>query len=145
MTLSSPPVIEFTFGGLAIGLILSLVGGSEAFFTALVGAGTGFLLIWVVGTLGRAAFKKEAMGGGDLWMMTMVGAFVGWWGVLLTVFLGALLGTLVYGPVALLRREQGLQLPFGVFLAPAAAIVFLFGDAVWAWYVGGVLAVGGSP
>ncbi len=133
---------EFTFGGLAIGIVIAAVQGLPALIAALIGAAAGFGLIWVVGTLGTWAFKKDAMGGGDLWMMTMVGAYVGWSGVLLTVFLGAFLGTLVYGPVALFRKEQGLVLPFGVFLAPAAAVTFLIGETVWGWYVGGVLGIG---
>ncbi len=127
---------EFTFGGLAIGIVLAALDGWPGLRFALIGAAAGFALIWGVGTVGTWALKKDAMGGGDLWMMTMVGAFVGWSGVLLTVFLAALLGTLVFGPIALAKRQQGLQLPFGVFLATAAAIAFVAGDAVWAWYLG---------
>ncbi len=127
---------EFTFGGLAIGLVVAAIQGWPAMREALIGAAAGFGLIWVVGTVGTWALKKDAMGGGDLWMMTMVGAFVGWHGVLLTVFGGAFLGTLIYGPIALLKKQEGLQLPFGVFLAPAAAIAFVWADPVWAWYLG---------
>ena len=133
---------EFTFGGLAIGLVIAASQGWGALVTAVIGAATGFGLIWVVGTVGTWALKKEAMGGGDLWMMTMVGAFVGWSGVILTVFLGAMLGTVVFGPIALFKKEQGLKLPFGVFLAAAAAITFVIGGALWAWYVGTLV---GSP
>ena len=127
---------EFTFGGLVIGLGMAAIQGWAQVVQAALGAVSGFALIWSVGTLGTWAFKKEAMGGGDVWMMTMVGAFVGWSGVLLTVLFGAFLGTIVYGPIALLQRRQGMLLPFGVFLAPAAAATFVVGDAVWAWYVG---------
>lgn len=127
---------EFTFGGLAMGLLIAGLQGWPVLLNALIGAATGFAVIWIVGTLGTWALKKDAMGGGDLWMMTMVGAFVGSQGVVITVFLGALLGTLVFGPVALMRKEKGLQLPFGVFLAPAGAIAFVVGDAMWAWYLG---------
>jgi leader peptidase (prepilin peptidase)/N-methyltransferase len=72
------------------------------------------------------------MGGGDIKMMAMVGAFVGWDGVLLTLFLGALLGTLVFVPLALIRRTR--LVPFGVFLAVGAAATFLVGPAMLAWY-----------
>jgi leader peptidase (prepilin peptidase)/N-methyltransferase len=77
-------------------------------------------------------FKEEAMGGGDIKMMAMVGAFVGWQGVLLTIFLGALLGTLVFVPISFLDRKR--QVPFGVFLSAGAAATWLAGPTVIAWY-----------
>jgi leader peptidase (prepilin peptidase)/N-methyltransferase len=123
---------EFSLGGLVIGLLLSLAGGLDGVVSSVVGAATGFVLLWTVGELGTRIFRKEAMGGGDIKMMAMVGAFVGWQGVLLTVFLGALLGTLIFGPLALLGREK--QVPFGIFLSLGAAATWLAGPAVIAWY-----------
>ncbi len=70
--------------------------------------------------------------------MAMVGAFVGWQGVLLTIFGGALLGTVVFGPLWLVVRALGREqplVPFGVFLAAAAAVTFVFGDDLIGWYV----------
>jgi leader peptidase (prepilin peptidase) / N-methyltransferase len=54
----------------------------------------------VVAVGGSGLFKKEAMGGGDIKMMAMVGAFLGPIGVLLTIFLGALIGSLIFGPIS---------------------------------------------
>lgn len=123
---------EFSLGGLAIGLALSLGGGFNGLLQALAGAATGFLLLWAVGALGTKIFQKDAMGGGDIKMMAMAGAFLGWQGVLLTVFLGALLGTLVFGPLALLGKEK--QVPFGIFLSLGAAATWLAGPTVIQWY-----------
>lgn len=123
---------EFSLGGLGIGLLLSLAGGLDGLIAAATGAVTGFAVLWFVGYVGGRVFKKEAMGGGDIKMMAMVGAFVGWQGVLLTIFLGALLGTLVFGPLSLLGKEK--QVPFGVFLSLGAAATWLAGPAVIAWY-----------
>jgi leader peptidase (prepilin peptidase)/N-methyltransferase len=123
---------EFSLGGLGVGLLLSLAGGVDGVLFSVVGAVTGFVLLWTVGELGARIFKKEAMGGGDIKMMAMVGAFVGWQGVLLTVFLGALLGTLIFGPLSLLGREK--QVPFGIFLSLGAAATWLAGPTVIAWY-----------
>jgi len=78
-------------------------------------------------------FRKEAMGGGDIKMMAMVGAFVGWKGVVLTIFGGALLGTIVFVPLTIGGRKS--LVPFGVFLAAAAALAFVFGEAVIDWYL----------
>src|SRR5258708_15314590 len=79
---------EFTWGGLVIGLLLALGGGVNGFLQALLGAAVGFVLLWLVGTAGAWVFKEGAQGGGDGKMMAMVGSFVGWQGVLLTVFAG---------------------------------------------------------
>jgi leader peptidase (prepilin peptidase)/N-methyltransferase len=123
---------EFTIGGLVLGLMFAAAGGWSALLTAVIGAAVGFGLLWLVGTVGTWAFKEEAMGGGDIKMMAMVGAFVGWQGVLLTIFMGALAGTAIFLPMSLAGRKK--QVPFGVFLALGAAITFLVGPAIIAWY-----------
>ncbi len=123
---------EYTWGGLVLGLALSLAGGVEGFLHAVLGAGVGFALLFAVAQVGQWAFKEEAMGGGDIKMMAMVGSFLGWRGVLLTVFLGALLGSVIFVPLSLKRKRL---VPFGVFLALGAAVTFVFGDAIMAWYL----------
>lgn len=123
---------EFSLGGLVLGILFSLTGGAPGLAAALLGAVTGFALLWGVGAVGTRLFKEEAMGGGDIKMMAMVGAFVGWQGVLLTVFLGALLGTLIFVPLSLIGRKR--LVPFGVFLSMGAAATWLAGPAVIAWY-----------
>ena len=122
---------EFTWGGLGLGLALSLVGGWQGFLQAVIGAAMGFGLLYAVGVAGRWLFKEEAMGGGDIKMMAMVGSFVGWKGVLLTIFAGALLGTLIFVPLSLRKKRL---VPFGVFLAVGAAVAFVWGDAIIEWY-----------
>jgi leader peptidase (prepilin peptidase) / N-methyltransferase len=125
---------EFSLGGLVIGLGLSLVHGLQGLWPAVLGAAVGFVVLWLIAWLGKHAFKKEAMGGGDIKMMAMVGAFVGWQGVFLTIFLGSVVGTLVFGPLALIGKKK--DVPFGVFLAMGAAVTFLWGDLVLDWYRG---------
>jgi leader peptidase (prepilin peptidase)/N-methyltransferase len=116
-------------------------------YDALVGACAGAGFIAVVGWLGEVALKKEAMGMGDMTLMAFVGAALGPGRAIATVFLGATLGAIVFllvvYPLALLRRGrvstqtelalgaapvQMPLVPFGVFLAPAAAIMLLWGD-----------------
>ena len=125
---------EFTLGGLVIGLAFAAAGGTSAFLQAALGAAVGFGLLWLVGYLGSIVFKEEAMGGGDIKMMAMVGAFVGWQGVLLTIFLGALAGTLIFLPMALRGKKK--LVPFGVFLAMGAALSLLLGPTIIDWYRG---------
>ena len=122
---------EYTWGGLALGLLLALRGGWGGLLTAVIGAGVGFGLLYGIARAGERVFREEAMGGGDIKMMAMVGAFVGWKGVLLTLFGGALLGTLVFIPLSIKKRRL---VPFGVFLAAAAGITFVLGEAIFRWY-----------
>lgn len=134
---------EFTWGGLVIGIALSLRAGVDGLVTAITGAVVGFVILYFVAWAGEKAFKKEAMGGGDIKMMAMVGSFVGWQGVLMTLFGGALIGTLVFGPLAL--RKKDILVPFGVFLAAAAAVVFVIGDGLLRWYLDLLMGGAGAP
>ena len=116
-----------SLGGLGAGLALSLLPGPPTPLAAVLGASLGFGVLLAVGILGEWAFRKPAMGGGDMKMMAMVGAFLGPAGAMLTIFLGAVVGTVVFGPVSLKTKKD---VPFGVFLALGAAIAFLFGDTI---------------
>jgi leader peptidase (prepilin peptidase)/N-methyltransferase len=123
---------EFSIGGLLAGLAFALPGGYRSIGDALLGAAVGFVLLYLVAVGGKALFKEEAMGGGDIKMMAMVGAFTGWTGVLLTIFLGSLLGTIIFVPLALIGKKK--LVPFGVFLALGAAVTYLWGPAIVTWY-----------
>ena len=122
-----------SIGGLAAGLAASFFPGAPSPLMSLSGAALGFSVLFAVGWLGERAFKKPAMGGGDMKMMAMVGAFLGPLGAMLTIFLGALAGSVIFGPISL---KTGKLVPFGVFLALGAASTFLFGDALIDWYSG---------
>lgn len=123
---------EFSLGGLVIGLLFSLPGGYEIIGERMFGAAVGFGILWLVAVVGKKVFKEEAMGGGDIKMMAMVGAFLGWAGVLLTIFLGSVVGVLIFLPA--LRSERRKHVPFGVALSIAAAIVYVAGGAILDWY-----------
>src|SRR3954468_9301001 len=124
---------EFSLGGLVIGLVFSLLGGGlSGLASAAFGAAAGFALLWLVGTAGTWLFKEEAMGGGDIKMLAMVGAFAGWQGVLLTVFLGAFIGSVIFLPLLMMGRKK--LVPFGIFLAIGAAISYLTGPRLIHWY-----------
>ncbi len=112
---------------------------------ALLGACAAAGAIAIVGWLGEAALRKEAMGFGDVTLMAVVGAAVGPWLGLLTIFVGAALAAVVF-PVVVLpivwlraRRSQRPfempQVPFGVFLAPAALLTLLWGRELVDWYI----------
>lgn len=123
---------EFTVGGLVLGILFAAGHGFAAVGAALLGAAVGFAFLWLVGALGTWALKEEAMGGGDVKMMAMVGAFVGWKGVILTVFLGALAGTLIFLPMLAAGKRK--LVPFGIFLAAGAGLTYVFGPDLIAWW-----------
>jgi leader peptidase (prepilin peptidase)/N-methyltransferase len=120
-----------TLPGLLAGLLASLaltpVGLGNALLGALLG-GSVFLVI--------AVLSQGGMGGGDIKLIAMIGAFLGWQAVLTTMLLGALLLTLL-GLTLILLRQKGLQdpLPFGPFLAIGALLTMVWGDALLTWYL----------
>jgi leader peptidase (prepilin peptidase)/N-methyltransferase len=149
----------FTVSGLLFMLATALAApfvGDLGFFAgpydALVGACAGAGLIAIIGWLGEAALKREAMGMGDMTLMAFVGAALGPTRAIATVFLGATIGAVVFlaivYPIALMRRGRvttqtelalGAQasapmelplVPFGVFLAPAAVIMLIWGELI---------------
>lgn len=79
----------------------------------------------------------EGMGWGDVKLLAMVGAFLGWKGVVLTILVGSLTGAVVGGLYLWLSGKGGrTPLPFGTFLGAAALVSLFFQDFVWAWYLG---------
>ncbi|MFH1765197.1 MAG: prepilin peptidase [Gemmatimonadota bacterium] len=122
---------EFSLGGGLLGLALAPFPGGLTLLEAFLGAGVGFGILWLVAKFGTWLFKKDAMGGGDLKMMGMVGAFLGVPGVFLTLFLGALLGSVVFGPIS---WKTGKLVPFGIFLAVGASVSYGWGGLFIRWY-----------
>lgn len=129
---------QFSLGGTALGLALAPLPGGLPILSSILGAAVGFGLLWIVARIGTWLFKKDAMGGGDLKMMAMVGAFLGVPGVLLTLFLGALLGSVIFGPIS---WKTGKLVPFGIFLAGGAAVAYGWGDRLMAWYMVNFLGI----
>jgi leader peptidase (prepilin peptidase) / N-methyltransferase len=129
--------------------VLAALAGSPGLFAspydALLGACVGAGAISIVGWLGEVALKKEAMGFGDVTLMAVVGAALGPARTLLTVFVGAAVGAVVFlvvvVPIVWLRSKRLGRpfemplVPFGVFLAPAALITLLLGNRLIAWYL----------
>jgi len=99
------------------------------FTASILGMGIGAAVVYFAGLLGRSLFRKEAMGFGDVKLMAMVGAFIGWQWVVLAFFTGCVLGAVV--GVALLIRRRDTHIPFGPYLAGGSIIAMLHGDAVW--------------
>ena len=119
-----------TLPGIVVGVAISLLPSSIGFANAVAGACLGggiFLLITLLHPAG--------MGGGDVKLIAMIGAFVGWQAVLVTIILGAFCGAVSGLTLILLglkRRRD--PVPFGPFLALGGTAAMLWGEALLAWY-----------
>ena len=106
-----------------------------SFVDAILGAAVGSGLLWIVSEGYFRLRGREGMGLGDVKMMLMAGAFLGLKRVLLTIFVGAVLGS-VLGILFILVRRKGsdYELPFGTFLGAAALLVVFYGTPAVNWY-----------
>lgn len=133
-TMRLPNVI--TYPGILIGLAASafLPPGIVA---SAIGAAVGAAIPWAIRWAWYQARRVEAMGLGDVKMLAMIGAFLGWKQVWVVLFLGSLTGAVV-GLVIIRTRGRSMasRIPFGTFLALAAFIASLVGESLVAWYVG---------
>lgn len=125
-----------TLPGIAIGFAFSFVvppGPVDSLLGIVVGGG---VLYGIAGAY-YLLRKEEGMGMGDVKMLAMVGAFLGWRAVLLTLvlssFAGAIIGMTMLG---LQKGDMRYALPFGTFLAVGTLIAMLFGEAMLEWYLG---------
>jgi leader peptidase (prepilin peptidase)/N-methyltransferase len=118
-----------TLPGIAVGLAGSLAGGLVPLLDAATGAAVGAAVPYAVIVIYRWLRGAEGMGLGDVKLLAMIGAFLGWRGVLLTLGLAATAGALLgLTLIALGRGRRDTELPFGTFLAFAAMIVLFAGD-----------------
>ncbi|MDP8248626.1 MAG: prepilin peptidase [Candidatus Tritonobacter lacicola] len=122
---------------LQAGGIFCLGGRAGSLASSVLGAVAGGGIIYFVGVAGKLVLKKEAMGGGDVKLMAMVGAFIGWRLVLLSIFLGSLFGSII-GVMFLAMRKADMQtrIPFGPYLALGSLVSLFYGNALFAWYTG---------
>ncbi len=108
------------------------------FKSSLIGLTSGGGLFYFIAVAGRAILKKDAMGGGDIKMMAMIGGVLGWKGVILTTFIGSLIGSIAGAVVIVLKgRKWGIRIPFGPFLAIGAIVSLLIGQEILYWYLYG--------
>lgn len=106
-------------------------------FGSLFGLIVGYVVLWAVAKLGGLLFRKEAMGEGDIYLAALLGSALGWGGMLLALFLGCLIATIISLLLLLLRRVRfGQYIPFGPALALGGLIVLFWGQAIWFRYLG---------
>jgi leader peptidase (prepilin peptidase)/N-methyltransferase len=125
-----------TLSGIVVGLAFSLLL-PPGLWSSLIGVILGGSVLWIIGEAYYRFAGQEGMGGGDVKMLAMIGAFLGWKLVLVTLVFSSVAGSLI-GLLVLSTRRGGLKyaLPYGTFLALGALLASLFGEQIVAWYVG---------
>ena len=128
---------RITLPGIPLGILCAATALPTGLLNSVLGVLLGGGLLWFMAWISPFLFGKEGMGGGDIKLLAMVGAFLGWEPVLLTVLVGASIGAitgLFLIVLKRLRRDQ--HVPFGPFMALGAVVAMFFFDEVKAWYAG---------
>jgi leader peptidase (prepilin peptidase)/N-methyltransferase len=129
-----PDVISLP--GIGIGLFASLILSQLTFLDSLIGVLLGGGSLFVVATFYHWLFKREGMGGGDVKLLAMIGAFLGWKAVILTIFLSSLIGSIT-GIIIILAKGKDFKyaIPFGPFLSLGAVFSLFYGEKIILWYL----------
>jgi leader peptidase (prepilin peptidase)/N-methyltransferase len=126
-----PDVI--TLNGLAVGVIAAILGiiPNLSWKSSLVGACLGGLIVYVPALIYEKIRGIEGLGGGDIKLLTMIGAFSGPYGVIFVLFLSSFAGTMVaLVAIALKRTGSTTPIPFGPFLSSSAVLYLFIGQWV---------------
>jgi leader peptidase (prepilin peptidase)/N-methyltransferase len=130
-----PDVISLP--GIVVGFAAAaLLPGGPGWRSALIGLVLGGGILWAVAELFHRATGREGMGGGDVKLLAMIGAFLGWQAIPVTLMIGSLVGTAVGGALILgQRQDRRTPIPFGPFLALGAVCSLFYGEAILDWYL----------
>lgn len=124
-----------TVPGIGIGLLSAATVLPTGLANGVIGMLVGGGLLWFLAWLSPYLFGKEGMGGGDIKLMAMIGAFLGWKPALLTILVGSLFGSLIgmtlIGARVISRQDY---IPFGPFLVGGALVALFWGQPMLNWY-----------
>ena len=126
-----------TLPGIAIGFAYSLLPASPlSAFESALGMVIGGGLLYVISVLYRLLRHKEGMGGGDVWLLAMIGAWLGWKSLPMLILISSLAGTLIGGACLLIGgRKLSEQIPFGPFLVLGSLLCLFFEREIWLTYL----------
>ena len=127
----------FTLSGILIGLTGAILNPERDFLSAIAGVLMGGGFLYAIAYLYYALRKQEGMGGGDIKLLAWIGAVLGWTSIPFVIMVSSVIGSLV-GLVVAARSKSGLKavIPFGPYLALAAVLYLLGGEALGLWYIG---------
>jgi leader peptidase (prepilin peptidase)/N-methyltransferase len=129
-----PDVISLP--GIGVGLLASFITPQITFYGSLIGILLGGGSLFLVATVYQWLFKREGMGGGDVKLLAMIGSFLGWKAVILTILIGSLIGSIIGISIIVLKgKDFKYAIPFGPFLSLGAVIAFFYGEDIIRWYL----------
>jgi leader peptidase (prepilin peptidase)/N-methyltransferase len=122
--------------GILLGVIVSIFPFSQvSWLDSLIGAIGGGGFLFLVAVIFERITGKEGMGGGDVKLLAMIGAWMGWRSLPLSILLASLTGIIIGGGALLLSgRGYRVRIPFGPFLSLGALIYFFYGTELVTWY-----------
>ena len=128
-----PDVISLP--GILAGFIVSFFSYHVTWLHSLIGILIGGGILYIVALLFEILMKKEGMGGGDIKLLAMIGAWLGWKAVPFVILVSSLTGLLL-GGASLVLSKQGIRsrIPFGPFLSLSALIYIFYGNEIINWY-----------
>jgi len=129
-----PDVISLP--GIGVGLLASLLTSQISFSNSLLGILCGGGSLFLIATGYQWLFKREGMGGGDVKLLAMIGAFLGWKAVIVTILLGSLIGSIT-GIILMVSKGKDFKyaIPFGPFLSLGAVAALFYGERIIYWYL----------
>ena len=126
-----------TVPGIVLGLVAAATVLPLGFVNALLGVAIGGGILWALAWASPYLFGKEGMGGGDIKLLAMIGAFLGWKPALLTIMIGSLSGSIIgVSLIALGLMKRDDYIPFGPFLVLGALLSMFFSQPLLDWYQG---------
>ena len=128
---------KITLPGIATGLVAAALLPQNRLLDSLLGVLVGGGSLYLVAWLYYMWKQRDGMGGGDIKLLAMIGAFIGWKGVILTIFIASFTGTVVGLMQMALSRNSPTspRIPFGPFLSVGAVTCLFYGKDIIAWYL----------
>lgn len=128
--------------GIVLGFLLSFFTPRLSWVDSLLGILLGGGLLYLVAAGYSFLRRKEGLGGGDIKLLGMIGAFTGWPGVVFTVLVASVSGTIIALPLMWRKgKGMGAMVPFGPFLALGAACYLFWGQLFYRWYFSEILGM----
>ncbi len=128
---------EISLSGIVVGFILSFFLKGHTWLNSLMGILLGGGTLLLVAYAYQRFTGKDGMGGGDIKLLAMMGAFLGWKAVPFIIFAGSLVGSVVGISIMVLQKKDSkLAIPFGPYLAFGAVLYIFYGKTLIRWYLG---------
>lgn len=123
---------RITYPAMGMGVLFAVPEGWESVFRAVGGLLVGGGVLYGTALLGSVLFRRDSLGGGDIKLLAVIGAFLGWQGALWSLYLGALIGAVVgVVMILLMRRDHRAPIPFGPFLSLGSVACVIWRGMGW--------------